>query len=614
MLVHAMNKSQRTTNLPFALLVITSLLGFPLFGLQPGQVVENFRLLDESGNSHELHYYKDATAIVVMVQGNGCQIVRNAMPTFRDLRNKYTKSGVEFFLLNSNIQDRRASVKKESEDYGYDIPVLLDSTQLVGEALGLTRTGEVFVINPDGWTIAYHGAIDDRLTYEKQKSEAQQHYLNNALEALIVGQDIAQPSTSAVGCLVNFPYQNAQVRQKPISYSNDIAPILIKNCVSCHRTGGIGPWAMTDFDMVFGFSPMIREVIRTDRMPPWHADPMHGDFRNDRSLSDEEKRTLVHWIESGSPKESNDDPLIDMQYDFAEWKVADELGEPDQIIQIPASEIPATGVVDYKYHYVKNPIEKDVWVHAVEIVPGDHTVLHHVITAFGKRVSKGDRQGRFRPIGGLRGYAPGITYGPFPEGTGVFLPADATLQFQVHYTTSGRPTIDESQMALWFHEKPPEKSVFSRFIVNRNIKIPAHSMSHAETAEYVFPKPAILYNLLPHAHFRGKAAQFEAYYPDGSSEMLLSVPNYDFNWQTTYEFSEPKVIPAGTKIVQTNWWDNSTRNHANPNPNIDVTWGEQSWEEMLFGAFLMRFLSDEEYARTHIQKSANSSLSAAGGD
>ena len=154
MLVHAMNKSQRTTNLPFALLVIISLLGFPVFGLHPGQVVENFRLLDESGNSHELHYYKDATAIVVMVQGNGCQIVRNAMPTFRDLRNKYTKSGVEFFLLNSNIQDRRAAVKQESEDYGYDIPVLLDSAQLVGEALGLTRTGEVFVIIPDGWTIA----------------------------------------------------------------------------------------------------------------------------------------------------------------------------------------------------------------------------------------------------------------------------------------------------------------------------------------------------------------------------------------------------------------------------------------------------------------------------
>lgn len=614
MLAHVMIKSKGPISFSIVVYLTISLLSISAFALQPAQVVENFRLLDESGNSHELHYYKDATAIVVMVQGNGCQIVRNAMPTYRKLRDQYADEGVEFFLLNSNIQDKRAAVKQESVDYAYDIPILMDSTQLIGEALGLTRTGEVFVVDPDGWNIAYHGAIDDRLTYEKQKGEAKHHYLRDALNAIVSNEDVAQKSTNAVGCLINFPYSTAQRHQEPISYTQDIAPILIDNCVSCHRQGGIGPWAMTDFNMVLGFSPMIREVIRTDRMPPWHADPLYGDFRNDRSLTDEEKRTLVHWIESGSPNDNDNDPLVDMQYDFAEWKVADELGEPDQIIQIPASEIPATGVVDYKYHYVKNPIEKDVWVHAVEILPGDHTVLHHVITAFGKRIAEGNRKGRFRPMGGLRGYAPGITYGPFPEGTGVFLPADATLQFQVHYTTSGKPALDESRMALWFHEQTPEKRVFSRFIANRNIKIPAHSAAHAETAEFVFPKPAILYNLLPHAHFRGKAAKFVATYPDSTQELLLSVPNYDFNWQTTYEFAEPKLIPAGTKIVQTNWWDNSTRNHANPDPDIEVTWGEQSWEEMLFGAFLMRFLSEDEFANFNRKSPVDQSPSSTAGE
>jgi hypothetical protein len=134
------------------------------------------------------------------------------------------------------------------------------------------------------------------------------------------------------------------------------------------------------------------------------------------------------------------------------------------------------------------------------------------------------------------------------------------------------------------------------FMLNTKIRIPPNTKSHAETVEQVIPKDALLYNLMPHAHFRGKAANFIAKYPDGSKELLLSVPNYDFNWQTDYELAEPKFIPAGTTLVQTNWWDNSAQNDANPDPNIEVTWGEQSWEEMLFGAMLFRFLSEEEAA------------------
>ena len=289
----------------------------------------------------------------------------------------------------------------------------------------------------------------------------------------------------------------------------------------------------------------------------------------------------MHWIEAGAPRGEGEDLLATLEREYPVWDIEAELGPPDYVVDIPATEVPASGVVDYQYHHVANTVGKDVWVKAAEILPGDRAVLHHTITVFGDIATEGRRKGRLQPKGGLRGYAPGITNQPFPEDTGVFLPADTTLEFQMHYTPVGRSTVDESKMGIWVADKAPKHKMISMFVANPRIKIPAGAKNHAEVVEQVIPKDALLYNLMPHAHFRGKAAKFVAQYPDGTEELLLSVPNYDFNWQTTYELKEPKYIPAGTKLVQTNWWDNSAQNKANPDPSIDVTWGEQSWEEML---------------------------------
>ena len=580
-------------------MAIAALMAAQALALQTQERVENFRLMDHQGGSQELYYYSDASAVVFMVQGNGCPIVRNAMPRFKELRDQYADQGVQFFMLNSNLQDNATTVALEAEEFGYDIPILIDDSQIIGESLGLVRTGEIFMLDPKTWKVTYHGALDDRLTYEKQKSEAKEHYLKDAIDDMLAGKSVDVASTDPLGCLINFPEQTARAQHANISYSEEIAPILADNCVACHREGGIGPWAMSDYNMVRGFSLMIREVVRTKRMPPWHADPAHGQFSNDRSLSPEQTQTLVHWIEAGAPRGEGPDPLAEIDHDWGTWAVAEpELGEPDYIIDIPAAEIPATGVVDYKYHFVKNTIGKDVWVKAAEILPGDRAVLHHVITSYGTLETEGRRKGRLKREGqaGLRGYVPGMTSQMFPEGTGVYLPADATIEFQVHYTTNGKATVDESQLGIWVYEEPPEHQVFSMILLNGRIQIPPHAKAHKEFAERVIPKDALVYNLLPHAHFRGKASEFSVVYPDGTEEILLSVPNYDFNWQTTYSLAEPKLIPAGSKIVHTTWWDNSAQNPANPDPTIEVTWGEQSWEEMLFGAILMRFLDEEEVA------------------
>jgi len=369
---------------------------------------------------------------------------------------------------------------------------------------------------------------------------------------------------------------------------------------------------MTDYNMVRGFSLMMREVVRTQRMPPWHADPAVGHFSNDRSLSVEEIQTLVHWIEAGAPRGEGPDPLAEFVHDWPEWEGERTLGAPDLVINIPASEVPATGVVDYKYLRVENPLDHDVWVKAAEIVPGERSVLHHVITRFGEIETEGPRKGRLKREGGggLGGYVPGYVTRPMPEDTGTLFTAGSTIEFQMHYTTNGKAVVDESKMGVWFLDEPPKHEMSGMVLINFKLKIPPYAKAHMEFAEQEVKNDAIVYSLLPHAHFRGKAMQFSVIYPDGTEELLLNVPNYDFNWQTTYILEEPKYLPAGSKVTHTTWWDNSAQNPANPDPTREVPWGQQSWDEMLFGAIGLRYLDDEEIA----ERKAQSEQHLAGAD
>lgn len=325
-----------------AIFLVTLLLSVPTLALSPGAQVENFKLLDHKGRSHELYYLSDAKAVVFMVQGNGCPIVRNALPRFKEIRDAYRAKGVEFLLINSNLQDNRASINKEAKKFDIDFPILIDNTQIIAEALDFVRTGEIFVVDPKSWKIAYHGPINDRITYEVQRPTAKHHYLTDALDSMLAGKAVELASADAAGCLINLPETKNKQTHQQISYSENIGRIFRDNCVTCHRDGGIGPFAMTSYNIIRGFSPMIREVIRTKRMPPWHADPKFGEFSNDRSLTQQEIQDVVHWIEAGSPRGNGPDPLADDDRAWPEWA----LGEPDLIVDIPATEVPASGIVD----------------------------------------------------------------------------------------------------------------------------------------------------------------------------------------------------------------------------------------------------------------------------
>ena len=549
------------------IVAITALLAGSALGLgsgsvpQPGERIDDFVLLDHTGRSHKLYYLSDARAIVLTAHSTSC--AADYQSRLEQAAATYGEQGVAFLLVNGEPGSRHRTQSA--------LPVLIDEAGLVGDSLGLTAAGETLIVDPQNWRLVHRGGAAN---------------IGDVLDDFLANGEVAASTAPEPTCALAHP-----APPQAVSYAEDIAPMLIDNCVTCHREGGIGPWAMTGYNMVRGFAPMIREVVRTKRMPPWHADPRHGSFANDRSLATDDVRQLVHWIEAGAPRGDGPDPLATLDVDWPDWA----LSEPDLIVDIPAFDVPATGVVEYQYPRVLNPLDRDVWVRATEILPGDRAALHHVITSF--RAPKPDGSGFERDGGVLGGYVPGAEPREAPDGTGTLLPAGAMIVFQMHYTPYGKSITDRSKLGLYFLDEPPAHELATTALVNTGIRIPPNTKSHRESAERTFTRDILLYSLLPHAHYRGKASEFRAFYADGREELLLSVPSYDFNWQTTYVLDEPKVLPAGTRVVHTTWWDNSAQNPANPDPNREVPWGQQSWDEMLFGSLRFRYL-DEEVART----------------
>ncbi len=537
--------------------------------------VDDFVLLDQNGKAHQMHYHQDAPAVVLIVHGNGCQIIRSNLEDYRALRDEYAAQGVEMLMINSNLQDTRESIASEAGQWGVDFPILHDANQAIGRSLNLTRTAEVIVINPANWEIVYRGALSDRVHYERQKNEASVHHVREVLDSMIAGDVPTYRETASPGCIINFAEQDGEA----ISYSETIAPLLKEKCTACHVEGGIAPWAMSEYRMVFGFAPMIREVLRTRRMPPWHLDPEVGEWQHDAGISDEERATLLAWIEAGAKRGDGPDPLLAIEPRTNEWT----LGEPDLVLEVPAFDVPATGTVDYQFPQVENTLGRDAWVVAATIIPGDAQAVHHVLMGtVDEKKDEGDEEDIFENY--IMGYAPGNESAHMPEGTGVFVPKDAWYTFQMHYTPYGRASTDVTRVGLYFADETPDQYFRQQVVLNPRIRIPPHAAYHEESAYFEFRHAAVLHNLTPHSHYRGKSSTFELVYPDGESELILSVPNYDFNWQRTYNFVEPKQIPAGTRIVHRTVYDNSSNNRGNPNPDEEVRWGLQSEEEMLYGS------------------------------
>ena len=537
--------------------------------------VSNFLLVDQNLEAHELYRLSDAPAVVLVTQQNGDAVIQKLAPQLNRIAADYGAKGVEFMMMNSSLKDSMEAIQAEATKAGYKIPVLMDSNQIIGETLGVSHSAEAIVINPKTWQVVYHGSVGG---------------MPAALDAMIAGKAVTAAASSGAGALIAFP---ALAKKTEISYVKDVAPILEKRCVACHEEGGIGPFAMNSYAMVKGFAPMIAETIRTDRMPPYHADPHVGKFSDSKRLTSEETKTLVHWIEAGAPRGEGDDPLAKAHLVAADWP----LGKPDLVFNIPSFKVAASGVVDYQRPYTVNPETQGHWIRATSVKPGDRQAVHHVLSGWmsDKPSGKTSNEGMWRQSVGR--YAVGSEADVYDGTIGTYLPPGGAIGFQMHYTPYGKEVVDNSQIGVYFAKEPPKYIMRQTVISDPGIDIPANAGHHMEMAYTEFPKDAILYDAFIHAHYRATASDLWLQTPDGKKKLLVALPRYDFNWQRAYTFAEPVKIPAGSKLIARYWYDNSKRNPHNPDPNIEVTWGEQSFQEMLFTQVDFRWMDETAAAQ-----------------
>jgi hypothetical protein len=403
------------------------------------------------------------------------------------------------------------------------------------------------------------------------------------------------------------------------TFAEDVAPIFYRNCTVCHHSGGVAPFTLVDYDSVGPYLEDLQVAVSKGTMPPWHADGPHGVFRNDRRLAEADRRTILRWLETGA-KPGDMKKLPPRPVYPTGWT----MGTPDLIVSMPdAYTVPATGTIEYQYFVIPTGLTEEKWVQAIEILPGAREVVHHVLVyarvpappvapvaapapggaptarpqpLFTRNSAHGippdpprkdAANAPPRPLGALIGStAPGTNLVEFPAGTALRLRPGTVLTFQMHYTTHGQAHTDRTSVGFRFAPEMPTEEIHAASFVNGSFTLPAGAKDVAVPAELGVTQPVKIWGLLPHTHLRGVRWQYKLTQPDGSSQIVLDVPRYDFNWQTYYLFANPLEMPAGSKLESMAWYDNSASNKSNPDAKVDVKWGDQTWEEMQYTGFL----------------------------
>lgn len=593
-----------------------------------GKKVSDFSIQDFRGKAHTLADLKDSKLVVIAFVGVECPLSKLYGPRLAELAAQYSDKGVAFVGVDSNRQDSLSELAEYAKVHGIKFPLLKDLNNALADEIGATRNPQVFVLDRDR-AVRYIGRIDDQYGFQTgsgyAKSRINERDLARTLDELLADKPVSRPTTEAIGCLIGRvlkPQDNAEV-----TYSNQIARLFQKHCVECHRPEQIGPFSLQNYDEAVGWAEMIDEVVQDNRMPPWHPDPKYSHFANDISLSKEEKALIHKWVEAGAP-EGDPQQLPEPRQFAGGWMMP---GGPDKVFYMTEEpvDVPAEGTVEYRYYVVDTGFTEDKWVKVGECMPGNRSVVHHMIVFMkppgndlfsgrrgnrenseeakaeegkkekevakegGERTPERGRRGRGGGGGGgqasfgqLCGFAPGTRPYVLPPGMAKMIPAGWQLVFQMHYTPNGSPQKDRSAVGIKFAD--PETvthRVATANAANGLFEIPAGDPAYPVESSRTYGRDVLMLSVFPHMHLRGKDFHYELLYPDGKKETILNVPRYDFNWQTSYVFVEPRHLPQGTTLHCTAHFDNSAANPANPDPTQPVRWGDQTWEEMMIGWF-----------------------------
>lgn len=513
--------------------------------------------------------------------GTQCPMARSYGSTLNELAERFQGQNVQVVGVMSNVQDSSEEIKEYESSLEIEFPIVHDTDGSLATKYGATRTPEAFLVDAKG-LLRYHGRIDDQFAPGVARASARREDLRIAIEELLAGRPVAIRDTPALGCIIGRrpkKVDNAKNLSDTLTFHRDVMPVLIRNCIECHRSGDIGPFAMDDYDEVVGWAETMLETIDDRRMPPWHAAPEVGNFSNARSISPEDTQLLRDWIDSGMAEGNQAD--APEQPKFAKgWLLTKE---PDEVYPMRGRPfvVPKDGVVEYQYFVVDPGFKEDVWIKEAQIVPGARDVVHHAIVFV--RPPDGER---FRGVGWLSAYVPGQRAIELPSGYARRIPAGSKFVFQMHYTPVGIKRKDISRLGVVF--AAPEDvthEVYTIAALDQEFEIPPEASEHrVQSKTFYLPEAAKLLAATPHMHLRGRSFKLWAAGEDERAA-LLDVPRYDFNWQHTYHLTEPVDLDDYNHLEFEAVFDNSASNAFNPDPKQWVMWGDQSWEEMAVAFF-----------------------------
>jgi thiol-disulfide isomerase/thioredoxin len=536
-----------------------------------GDTIPNLTFKDIHYLPRSLDQFGKKNAFVLVFTNTTCPLVQRYLPVLQAMEKEYRDKGVQFVAVNCGPEDSIVAMAVQAVEFGIAFPFVKDFDGKCGEALGVTRTPEVVVLDGER-RLRYRGRIDDQYRLGGTRPAATRNDLREALNEVLAGKEVSVKETPVDGCLITKA-EPPRVA-KNVTFAEHAAPLMKKHCQECHRGGTSAPFSLTTYKQVAGKAATIAEVISEGRMPPWFGSTEHAKIINRRALSSEERDTILAWIKAGTPlgdEKKLPEPLPPLK---SKWLI----GKPDLIVPGPEHELPATGDIAYKYIILPHVFLEDTWVQGVQILPDNPRIVHHCNMAW-VTLAEGFKASNF-----ITGFVPGNGPMTMEEGVGFKIPTGATLGLQIHFVTTGKPEKCRISVGLKYASGVVQKQLKHFLLVDTRFAIPPGEPAHAVSASRTLTHDAVGVGFFSHMHVRGKDMTFKAHYPDGKSETLLIIPNYSFDWQVPYRLEPNKVqFPKGTRFECIAHYDNSAFNPFNPNPKATVKDGPQTYNEMMNG-------------------------------
>jgi hypothetical protein len=531
-------------------------------------------------------------ATVLLFLSTRCPISNRYAPRIAALDKEFAKQGVRFVGVYSESNVTDADVSRHARQHSLPFQTILDQGGVRARKYGATLTPEAVILDARG-VMRYRGRIDNSSDTSKVKSRD----LASALEAVVHGKPVRKPRTVAFGCAIQAVFSSplaADTQKDLITYTRDIAPILNKNCVSCHRDGQIGPMPLTNYKNVAAWAEQIKRVTKARVMPPWH-EKSEGQFHDERRLSPGEIGLLGAWAENGTPEGNPRDLPKQPAFPTGQWT----LGDPDALFEMPeAYKVAPDGRDVYRCFIIPTDFPTDKWIAGIAFAPGNRTVVHHasvfVDTSGAARKldaadaapgytnpTPGNGPGFPAPLGALGGWTPGHAPRRLPEGVALQVPRGADLVMEVHYHPSGKPETDKTRFGLYFARGTIDKRLRMADVSNITFEIPPGEPDYVATATARVPFDITVLSVTPHMHNLGRSMEMTATLPDGTKRSVVDVPRWDFRWQPSYRYKTPLKLPQGTRLDLSAHFDNTDKNPDQPHrPPRLVKWGESTSDEM----------------------------------